>query len=180
MAFTKGGGFTPQNHPQQVGKRGAIDKVDDRETPDWLFELFNAEHGFTLDAAASASNAKCERFFTLADDGLSQSWAGQRVWCNPPFSNLGAWVKKAKAETLDLAEVVVMLLPGNRTEQVWWQEEIEPLRDRPGSGIETRFLARRINFASPDNPTGKFKSSPPFGLVMVRFTRPRPAMPIST
>lgn len=85
------------NHPQQVGTRGALDKVDDRRTPRDLWDPLNAKYDFTIDVAASPENALCERFYTIADDGLAQSWANERVWCNPPFSDCGAWVAKAGA-----------------------------------------------------------------------------------
>lgn len=163
-------GFNPTNHPQQVGKRGASDTVDERITPQWLFDEFNAIHGFTLDVAANAKNTKCEKFFDLESDGLSKSWAGERVWCNPPYSNIAAWVAKATWETVAFkCPLAVLLLPANRTEQKWWQGFIEPFRDLPEPFVTTRFLAKRINFGVPGNEEAKFNSSPPFGLVVVTF-----------
>lgn len=157
-------GFKARNHPQQLNLGGADDKVDDRCTPDSVWLPLHAEFGFTLDAAASASNAKCDRYLTLADDGLAQSWAGERVWCNPPFSACVRWVEKAWAERD--AQVIVMLLPANRTEQGWWQEMVEPFRDRGGL-LTCRFLPRRINFATPGNPQARYTSSAPFGCVLL-------------
>jgi len=170
-------GFTPTNHPQQVGKRGASDTVDERITPQWLFDEWNAKYRFTLDAAANASNAKCERFFSLEHDGLAQSWSGERVWCNPPYSDLKSWVARARAEAMHKAEVIVLLLPANRTEQKWWQEHIEPFRDRKPRtfsdlAVKVRFLPRRINFGVPGNEGAKFNSSPPFGLCVVAMAHP--------
>ena len=37
--------------------------------PRWLFDELDAKFGFTLDVCATAENAKCERYFTRADDG---------------------------------------------------------------------------------------------------------------
>lgn len=169
-------GFRAKNHPQQVARRGASDTVDERITPGWLFEQLHAEHGFDLDVAANAENAKLPAFFDLESDGLAQSWAGRRVWCNPPYSALAAWVAKAEAEAKRGA-LVVMLLPANRTEQRWWQNHVEPHRDRPGSGVTVRFLPRRINFGVPGNEAGRFNSSTPFGLVIVTWVPAVQAVP---
>src|SRR5262249_20392501 len=118
-------GFRAQNHPQQPRK----DSVDDRWTPLNLWIPWNDRWQFTLDAAASEDNHLCDRYFTLEQDGLRQSWAGQRVWVNPPFSDLGAWVEKAWREYESRCPLIVMLAPANRTEQRWWQVAVEPHRD---------------------------------------------------
>lgn len=88
-------GMSARNHPQQAVR----DEVDDRRTPDSLFGPLHTEHRFTLDAAASTLNARCPTFFTRETDGLLRSWAGHRVWCNPPFSRLEPWIAKAWSET---------------------------------------------------------------------------------
>lgn len=161
-------GFKAQNHPQQV----TVDDVDDRWTPDWLFDELNAIHRFTVDVAASRDNAKCDRFYDRAINGLDQSWAGERAWCNPPYSALPAWVAYAWLQVNEgECDRVVMLLPANRTEQGWWQDFIEPYRDQ-GRGVAVRFLRKRINFAKPSNPDGKYNSSAPFGCCVVVFSRP--------
>ena len=155
--------FKAQNHRQQVGRRGALDKVDDRRTPRSLFDPLNEEFKFTLDVAASKDNALTERFYDLETDGLSQPWQG-RVWCNPPYSDLRPRVEKMVASE---AQLVVMLLPANRTEQAWWQDIIEPLR-RAGK-IETRFQRGRLRFDTPDHDYTKQPKGnrPPFGVVLV-------------
>ena len=93
-------GYKAKNHPQQVGKRGARPEIDDRATTPEVFDPLNERFRFTIDVACSEHNAKCERFYTAEDDGLAQSWAGERVWCNPPHSNLEAWVHKAWDECM--------------------------------------------------------------------------------
>lgn len=159
-------GVRPKNHPQQVAAVGVDDEKDDRRTPQELFDELDAEHGpFTVDVAASAENAKCLRFYDLASDGLAQSWAGELVWCNPPFSRLMPWVQKALEEIAAGCVRVVMLLPANRTEQPFWQEYIEPVRDR-GLGVTTRFLPGRQKFGSASGPG---KAGCPFGCVVVVF-----------
>lgn len=167
--------FKHRNHPQQVAVQGAADSVDERHTPAWLFDPLTERHGFTLDAAASAGNAKCAKFYTRGDSGLEHSWAGEVVWCNPPFSDLPSWVAKAVKETASGCKRVVMLLPANRTEQRWWQEHIEGRRDR-GLGITVQFLPRRIQFGAPGNPNAKWRSSPPFGCCLIVFDPWRPSL----
>lgn len=159
-------GFKIANHPQQVGKRGASDSVDERITPAKVFDPLRDEFAFTLDVAANARNRKTPQFFDLESDGLKQSWDENRVWCNPPYSDIRAWVWKAWVEHGRGCPLIVMLLPANRTEQGWWQDFIEPSRDGQGP-LETRFYRGRFNFGLPDNPEGKFHSSPPFGCVLV-------------
>lgn len=51
-------------------------KSDEWETPDALFQDLDREFHFDLDACASDDNHKCERYFTIEHDGLSQNWGG--------------------------------------------------------------------------------------------------------
>lgn len=51
---------------------------DDWETPQDLFDELDDEFHFALDAASSDLNAKCEKHYTIEDDGLSQSWEGEQ------------------------------------------------------------------------------------------------------
>lgn len=65
-------------------------------TPQAFFDELNAEFNFTLDPCATSENAKCARYFTKEDDGLAQSWSGERVFCNPPYGrDINKWVEKA-------------------------------------------------------------------------------------
>lgn len=74
---------------------------EDRETPQNFFDELNKEFHFTLDAAASPENTKCDSYFTKEQNGLTQSWAGQTVWVNPPYGRYttGLWVKKGLRRT---------------------------------------------------------------------------------
>lgn len=163
-------GFRPRNHPQQVGQRGRDVDTDDRGTVAEVFDPLDAELGpFTVDVAASAHNAKCRRYYTAEIDGLAQSWAGETVWCNPPYSAIAPWVRKAWHEThRGECRRVVMLLPANRTEQRWWQDLVEPYRDR-GIGLTVRFLAGRIRFLSPGQTEIGADERPPFGCCLLIF-----------
>lgn len=153
--------FVARTHPQQ----GPNPVVDDRETVAEVFDPLHQRFGFTVDAAASPHNAKLPRFWTVEDDGLAQSWAGERVWCNPPYSRIRPWVEKATIEAGG-AGLVVMLLPANRTEQGWWQDLIEPYRDRPG-GPSVEFLRGRMRFINAGDSTIKPNARPPFGVCLV-------------
>ena len=67
---------------------------DDHYTPKWVFDAL----GLTFDIDVSAPSGgvpwiPAARYFTLADDGLSQPWEG-RVWMNPPYSKATEWVRR--------------------------------------------------------------------------------------
>ena len=85
------------------GKKGmkALDKAlfssasVEWETPQDFFESLDAEFHFTLDPCCTDENAKCEKHYTRQQDGLSQSWKGETVFCNPPYGKeIGLWVEK--------------------------------------------------------------------------------------
>lgn len=171
-------GFKSTNHPQQTAKRGATDDVDDRGTDQAFFSATaNRFGGFTLDVAAASHNAKCDLYFTREQDGLAQSWDGERVWCNPPYSDIKAWVTRAwLAAPITTsghrrgkggAELIVMLLPANRVEQTWWQDWVEPYRDRPGTGLRVEFLRGRMRFDRPGWEKPAKGDRPPFGCCLL-------------
>jgi phage N-6-adenine-methyltransferase len=155
-------GFKAQNHRQQVARRGAKPEVDNLETPWDFFTPLHERFGFTVDVAALPHNAKCERYFTPAQDGLKRSWAGERVWCNPPYSNIEPWVEKANTSN---AAIVVMLLPANRTEQGWWQRQVEPPRIR--GAIRVEFLPGRLRFIKYGHDRVEPNQRPPFGCCLL-------------
>ncbi len=127
-----------------------VERTVEWSTSAALFTKLDAEFGpFTLDVAASILNSKCEKFFTRADDGLSQPWTGERVWCNPPYGTeeIPRWIEKARRESRAGA-LVVMLLPA-RTDTAWWHREIL------AHEVEVRFLRGRVQFqrAGAEHPT---------------------------
>lgn len=161
-------GFKAENHPQQVAKRGRVVKTDDRAVHPDDFARWHERFGFTVDAAATVANARLPRFWTVEDDALSQSWAGERVWCNPPYSDILPWVDKAWTE-ID-AVLIVMLLPANRTEQRWWQEGVEPYRDgrhRSTRSLTVEFLAGRLRFIQSGRKDIGPNERPPFGCCLL-------------
>ena len=173
-------GFKASNHPQQTGKRGALDDVDDRGTdPGFIEELEERFGKFSLDVAASKHNKKAKRYYTIKDDGLIREWYGN-VWCNPPYSDIRSWVQKAWSEWPggglssamrvamgDAPRRIVMILPANRTEQGWWQDLVEPFRDKEDSPLRVEFLRGRMRFDRPNAVVGPKRDRPPFGCCLL-------------
>lgn len=67
---------------------------DDYYTPRWVFDALALR--FDVDVCSPPGGVEwipADKFYTVADDGLSQRWEG-RVWMNPPFSDCGRWVQR--------------------------------------------------------------------------------------
>lgn len=158
---------------------------DRRYTLPWTLDWCRRTAGvvaFDLDVAADDEAHVCERYYTIRENGLIQPWTG-RVWCNPPYSDIGSWVVRAwLAMATGECSLVAMLLPSNRQEQPWWQEKIEVARDgrippepwgAPRSiSLTTHYLPGRQSFGHPGNPLGVGVGSPEFGCVLLVW-RPR-------
>lgn len=138
----------------------ASSRTDLWATPPSFFNRLNEEFNFTLDACASADNAKCDRYFTTEDDGLAQDWGRETVWVNPPYGRgvTGRWVEKAFRAS-QLGALVVMLLPA-RTDTRWWH-------DWALKG-EVRFVRGRLRFGNALAPA-------PFPSAVVVFRPPQRA-----
>lgn len=113
-------------------------KTAERATPQAFFDELNKEFNFTLDPCATPENAKCPRYFTKEQNGLLQSWKGERVFCNPPYGKeIGKWVKKC-ADEAEQGALVVMLIPA-RTDTKYFHEYIYQKH-------EMRFIKGRLYF----------------------------------
>ena len=127
-------------------------KSDNWETPQYLFDELNNEFNFDLDVCASDLNHKCDKYFTIEDDGLAQKWNGV-VWCNPPYGrDIIKWVKKCH----DYKGLSVMLLPA-RTDTKWFHKYIY-------YQSEIRFIKGRLKFNNSAN-------SAPFPSMIVIFNK---------
>ena len=122
------------------------------ETPQLFFDALNAKHHFDVDVCATANNAKCERYYTKEQDGLSQQWKGV-CWMNPPYGReIGKWMRKAYESSL-YGATVVCLVPA-RTDTAWWH-------DYAMKG-EVEFVRGRLKF-------GGSKANAPFPSAIVTF-----------
>jgi len=100
------------------------------ETPKHVYDALNMEFGFTLDPCPVSRDGIY---------GLMRSWAGERVYCNPPYGNgVSAWLAKARE-----ADIAVYLLP-SRTDTRWWHEYAM-------KADEIRFVRGRLKFGGAKN-----------------------------
>lgn len=96
-----------------------MSKDSERETPQWLFDKLDQIFAFETDLCASKDNAKCEDFYSIEDDSLSQNWQGC-CWMNPPYGRgVRDWVGKAAGSAKDGCTVVALVAA--RTETEWFQ-----------------------------------------------------------
>lgn len=81
------------------------------ETPQDFFNKLHNEFGFTLDPCCTKETAKCSKYYTKDDDGLSKDWGHETVFMNPPYGrDIGKWIKKAYESSLNGC-VCVCLIP---------------------------------------------------------------------
>lgn len=146
-----------------------------RETDEWCRKVAKVSE-WHLDVAACDESHLADRYFTIDDDGLTRDWDAPFVWCNPPFSDIAPWVRKAWLEMWKPKgpHVVAMLIPATRTEQPWWQELIEKSRDGRSHAtprLSTHYLPGRTAFGHPGNRNGVGVGSPPFTCVLLVWRR---------
>jgi hypothetical protein len=85
-------------------------------TPRTLFDGLDAEYRFTLDGAGDQENGLLPRVSTLT---APISWAGERVFCNPPWSDIPPFVELGA-----VAEFAVLLVPA-RVNARWFHRALE-------------------------------------------------------
>lgn len=114
-------------------------------TPIETFQELNKEFNFTLDPCSTKENAKCEKYFTIEDNGLLQDWSNDVVFMNPPYGReIKDWVKKAYEESKKGA-TVVCLIP-SRTDTKYWHDYIFKY------AYDIRFIKGRLKFGSVKTP----------------------------
>lgn len=91
------------------------DRNQSLTTPRTLFDALHRRFAFTMDGASSDSNKLLEKGSTVA---APLSWVGERVFCNPPWSDIPPFVELAV-----LAELAVLLVPA-RTNSRWFHRAL--------------------------------------------------------
>lgn len=137
---------TTNNFTASGGAAYMSDRMD-WETPTDLFAKLGNEFHFTLDAASSETNHKCQKYYTLEDSAFDHEWQGETVFCNPPYGRaIADWVRKCSKEASREDTTVVMLIPA-RTDTRWFHDYI---LDR----TEIQFLKGRLKFETDGIPGG--------------------------
>ena len=108
---------------------------DQWATPKEVYAELDAEFGFTYDPCPLWDGG-------LVSDGLMADW-GEVTFCNPPYSGIAIWVKKAWQEA-QKGRTVVLLIP-SRTDTRWWHDYVM-------TATEIRFIKGRLKFG--DATTG--------------------------
>jgi hypothetical protein len=150
-----------------------------RDAIDWCKRTAGVER-FDLDVAACDESHHAERYYTRETNGLIQPWFPDGVrwcWMNPPYSDLAPWFERVWDQAIDMPSGggLCALVPGNRTEQKWWQSLIEPHRDGgtqrvAGVSLRSHFVPGRTSFARPGSG-GVGQSGAPFGCVLLVWRR---------
>lgn len=118
-------------------------RSDEWTTPDHVFVELDREFHFNLDPCATPENHKCSQYYTKSDNGLNCSWGGYNVFCNPPYSEISQWVRKAYYEAQKDNTVVVLLIP-SRTDTKYFHDYIY-------HRAEIRFIKGRLKFSNAIN-----------------------------
>ncbi|EON4888158.1 DNA N-6-adenine-methyltransferase [Escherichia coli] len=128
---------------------------DDWRTPYRLFRNLHREFGFSIDGAATKHDTLLPRF---TDDIHNQSWDGERVFCNPPYSDTKTFLVKASE-----ADLAVFLIP-YRPQTIYWLKHIftNPLCH------EIRILHCAVKYLPPAGHNGLVIRSP-FASAIVIF-----------
>lgn len=148
-------------------------KLNDRdfwETPLWvvngLFTLCKdlglvGKFKHEIDVAANECNSKCEYYIDEEMDTLTTPWGTNFLcWCNPPYSNVEPFIKKAVAETV-FGNHTVMLLK-NDCSTKWFELALK-------HATAVIFITGgRINFIPYDD--GEKKKGSNFSSVAFVFT----------
>jgi hypothetical protein len=119
---------------------------DHWKTPQSVYEALDKEFNFDFDPCPIGGSG-----------GLEIPW-GMRTFCNPPYSAICQWIKKAYEEHLQ-GKLVVLLIP-SKTDTKYWHEYIMKAN-------EIRFIKGRLRF-------GNATENAPFASCIVVFKPLKP------
>ncbi len=124
-------------------------------TPRSMFDALDAEYRFTLDGASEDGNALLAK--ALTRDDILVSWAGERVFCNPPWNRIPEFIELAA-----FADLAVLLVPA-RVNARWFHRAL-------ALGAVVRFFLGRPRF-------GDGKGSSPVDCLLLVFALEKPLHP---
>ncbi|EAC1344652.1 DNA methylase, partial [Escherichia coli] len=129
-------------------------------TPSLLFRNLHREFSFTLDGAATEHDTLLPRF---TDDISRQSWVSEKVFCNPPYSDIPSFLVKASE-----ADLVAFLIP-HRANTSYWLRHIYS----NNHCHEIRILHRAVKYLPPAGHNGLVIRSPFPSCVLIYRNTPR-------
>lgn len=93
---------------------------DCAQTPPWFIKSLESLLGetFKLDVCANKATAKGECYYSLDEDGmdgLELPWSKVN-WCNPPFSDIKPWLRRASFEAMKGHSTAVIFPDNTETE----------------------------------------------------------------
>lgn len=111
-------------------------KTDNWQTPKILLEKIYSEYNINHDP--------CPRHPT--EDGLLVDWK-ERVFVNPPYSQVNLWLQKAHIEIQKRSEVIVFLVFAN-TDTGWFHNHV--MGTYPYCDVVIKFIRGRLKFVSDE------------------------------
>jgi hypothetical protein len=124
-----------------------------RRTPRDFYLQLHSHYSFTMDGAATPTNALLHRF---SSPRRHLSWRGERVFCNPPWPNIPPFIELGPT-----AELACFLLPA-RTNCGWFHRALE-------LGAQTQFFRGKLTFDG-------LPSVSPIDCLLLIFGKHRPAI----
>lgn len=116
-----------------------------------------------LDVCAHEDNNKCDRYFTIEDDALTQTWYCEHAWMNPPFGReLPKFIDKAIEEVKEGNARNVWILVPARTDTKWAHNLFECEYTH-----EVYLIKGRFNFQFSRNVKG---ANAPFPSMLIRLS----------
>ncbi len=122
-------------------------------TPRALFDELHAEYGFTMDGASEPGNGLLPKASTVE---TPLPWTGERVFCNPPWSDIPPFLDLAAK-----ADLAVLLVPA-RTNARWFHRAI-------ALGAAARFFPGRPKFEGA--PEGNKGHNSPIDCLLLVFKK---------